>query len=398
MDVVNWALLRERLRATGRSVLARAVGVRTVFRRIAMVLVVVSVVWAALARAANDATSYSGGVPDSSYVVVSVVALAGTLGWRVPRWRRVVLLVVVAVTVCCVSGAILTWPATAALVYLAVAEDPRRIAWPGFAVGAAAVLVSLYLSFDPFPGVLAVVVGGVLALFVRALDHSAALSRETAALRAEAAASAAQVLWLEQRSALARELHDVVGHHVTAMVVTAEAGMVGDPTALRSIAERGRVALRELDVLVQQLRDPGTPLAVTAAPQLVDIDEFLAEPLRHNGTRVEVRLGEGASDVDEVTELTAYRIVQEALTNVTRHAAARTVWVEVDLTAGHLRLRVSDDGVGIPEPAPRGSGLVGMSERVAALQGILSVTLRPGGGTVVDAFLPRALEPVRNPT
>jgi signal transduction histidine kinase len=183
------------------------------------------------------------------------------------------------------------------------------------------------------------------------------------------------------------------------MVVTAEAGQVGsDSAALRAIADRGRVALGELDVLVRQLRDPGAPLAVTAPPRLGDIDELLAEPLRRSGVDVDVRVSEGCDAVDEVTVLTAYRIVQEAVTNVTRHAGARTVWVEVDLGESYLRLRVSDDGIGIAATAPRGSGLVGMSERVGALQGILSVTPRPGGGTVVDAFLPRTLASARTPS
>jgi signal transduction histidine kinase len=401
VDVVNWALVRERLRATGRSVLARVAGVQSVFRRIAVVVVVLSLVWAGVAWAANSGTVYEDPGPETSLVVLGVVAGAALLGWRMPRFRRALLLLVVLVTVCCVGGAILSWPAVAALVYLAVAEDPRRVPWPGFTAGAAGVMASLVVvpEFGPVAAVLAVLVGGVLGLLVRALDRSAALSREAASLRVEAAASAAHVQWLEQRSALARELHDVVGHHVTALVVTAEAGQVGsDSAALRAIADRGRVALGELDVLVRQLRDPGAPLAVTAPPRLGDIDELLAEPLRRSGVDVDVRVGEGCDAVDEVTVLTAYRIVQEALTNVTRHAGARTVWVEVDLGESYLRLRVSDDGIGIAATAPRGSGLVGMSERVGALQGILSVTPRPGGGTVVDAFLPRTLASARTPS
>ena len=162
--------------------------------------------------------------------------------------------------------------------------------------------------------------------------------------------------WLEQRTSLARELHDVVGHHVTAMVVQAEAGQMADPEgALRNIGELGRKALGELDSLVVHLRDPESPLAVTAPPRLMDIDELLAAPLRVQGVEVEVRV-EPELGLDEVEVLTVYRIAQEALTNVTRHAQAKRTWVELGRTADRIRLRVSDDGVGPTAYARPGHG------------------------------------------
>ena len=121
---------------------------------------------------------------------------------------------------------------------------------------------------------------------------------------------------------MARELHDVVGHHVTAMVVQAEAGQMADPeAALRNIGDLGRTALGELDALVVHLRDPDSPLVVSAPPRLLDIDELLAVPLRGQGVTVDVRI-EAELGLDAVEVLTVYRIAQEALTNVTRHAHA----------------------------------------------------------------------------
>ena len=129
---------------------------------------------------------------------------------------------------------------------------------------------------------------------------------------------------------------------------------MGDPaTALRTIAELGRTALGELDGLVVHLRDPAAPLSVSAPPRLLDIDELLAEPLRRQGVTVSVGL-DADLGLDDTDVLTVYRIAQEALTNVARHARARHVWVELRRRAGELRLRVSDDGVGVTgSAAPR---------------------------------------------
>ena len=96
-----------------------------------------------------------------------------------------------------------------------------------------------------------------------------------------------------------------------------------------------------------------------------------------------------------MTTLSAYRIVQEALTNVARHAQATQVWVEVAAVGANTRLRVSDDGVGPPAEVTRGSGLIGIAERVAALGGVWSIGRRPGGGTIVDAYLPVAPMTIR---
>jgi signal transduction histidine kinase len=171
--------------------------------------------------------------------------------------------------------------------------------------------------------------------------------------------------------------------------VQAEAGLVGDPrAALEAIGGLGRTALTELDALVVHLRDPQSPLAVSAPPRLRDIDELLADPLRRSGVVVQV-------DVDpqlvlsEGTLLAVYRIAQEAMTNITRHAAATHAWVAAAPSGSYVHLRVADDGVGPPHGSPqRGSGLVGIDERVTAGGGHWSITARPGGGTMVDVYLP----------
>ena len=99
--------------------------------------------------------------------------------------------------------------------------------------------------------------------------------------------------------------------------------------------------------------------------------------------RVEPELG-----LDEVEVLTVYRIAQEALTNVTRHAQAKRTWVELGRTDDRIRLRVSDDGVGPAATSGRGTGLLGIGERVAARRGTWDLSERPGGGSILDVSFP----------
>ncbi|KAB1930656.1 sensor histidine kinase [Micromonospora sp. ALFpr18c] len=279
--------------------------------------------------------------------------------------------------------------AAAGLVFVSTCEDPARRPWRGWAAGVAGAAVAFTIALLNRRGVYAqpfafVAAGYLLAVLLRSWSRGNALTRETTALRDQAA-------WLEQRTNLARELHDVVGHHVTAMVVQAEAGQfASDPAvALRAIATSGRTALRELDTLVVHLRDPDAPILVSAPPRLSDIDELLAEPLRQQGLAVHVRVDADAG-LDEVGALAAYRIAQEAITNIARHANATTAWVELTRAGGQARLRVSDNGIGPPQAVARGSGLLGIEERARALGGSSHVSGRPGGGTVLEAILPVA--------
>jgi signal transduction histidine kinase len=209
------------------------------------------------------------------------------------------------------------------------------------------------------------------------------LAREAVELRGQAA-------WLEQRTNVARELHDVVGHLVTAIVVQAEAGQVSDPDrALRSIGELGRNALGELDALVVHLRDPSAAMTVSAPPRLLDIEELLAEPLRRQGVSVSVTL-EPEPGLDEVGVLAVYRIAQEALTNVARHADARRAEVRLELSGGRPRLEVEDDGKGFPTGGLEGGGVRGMRERAVLIGGSLRLTRGTNGGTRVTLELPPA--------
>ena len=275
------------------------------------------------------------------------------------------------------------WPGLAALVFASVVTDPADPPWLGWAAGSLGAVVSLFIGSTQDPTAFAgVILGGGFATLVRLRERADSLTEEATELRIEH-------VWLEQRTTLARELHDVVGHHVTAMVVQAEAGQLGDRDgALRTIADLGRTALGELDALVVHLRDPDAAITLSAPPRLQDIDELLAEPLRQQGVAVTVSVAPDL-ELDETQVLGLYRIAQESLTNVARHAGARHTWVELGPSGDReIRLRVSDDGAGPPESVERGSGLLGIHERAAALGGRWDLSARPGGGTMLDVVVP----------
>jgi len=279
--------------------------------------------------------------------------------------------------------------AAAALVFLSTCQDPARRPWLGWVGGFTGAAGALAIALSHQRGVyeqpfIFVVVGYLLATLLRSWSRGHAIAREAAELRGQAA-------WLEQRTNLARELHDVVGHHVTAMVVQAEAGQfsLSPDAALQRIAESGRTALRDLDTLVVHLRDPSAAIAVSQPPRLSDIDELLAQPLRQQGVTVHVHL-DAEPGLDEIGALAAYRIAQEALTNIARHAKATAAWVELVRVGATARLRVGDDGIGPPGTPARGSGLIGIAERVAALGGSWQLNQRPGGGTLLEVSLPVA--------
>ncbi|GIH12067.1 sensor histidine kinase [Rugosimonospora africana] len=333
-------------------------------------------------------TTVDGGMsvsPGWVWPVLPVGLLAVALR---PRYRAIVFALCAGfVAIVSTGESVQLGLAVAALVFLSTCEDPSEHPWLGWSGGLIGAIGALTYALLDGRGlyeqpVIFVAAGYLLAALLRSWSRRRILSRETSQLRDQAA-------WLEQRTNLARELHDVVGHHVTAMVVQAEAGQFSDDpaAALRAIADSGRTALGELDTLVTHLRDPNAAIVVSAPPRLSDIDELLAEPLRQQGLTVRVTL-DSAPGLDEIGTLTVYRIAQEALTNIARHAKATAAWVDLVRVGDRVLLRVSDDGIGPPRAPGRGSGLLGIQERVRACGGSWNLSERPGGGTILEANLP----------
>jgi signal transduction histidine kinase len=197
----------------------------------------------------------------------------------------------------------------------------------------------------------------------------------------------------EEQARIARELHDVIAHTVSVIVVQAAAADDVFDTrpdqaraALRSIEQAGRDALGELRRLLGAVRPDDTP--TRPQPGLARLEE-LAEPLRAGGLAVVVRREGEATAVPAGIDVSAYRIVQEALTNTLRHARATRAEVTVRHHPGAIELDVRDDGRAPPgDGTADGHGLVGMRERAALLGGTLEAGPLPRGGYRVHARLP----------
>ncbi|WP_318207567.1 sensor histidine kinase [Streptomyces sp. SJL17-1] len=205
----------------------------------------------------------------------------------------------------------------------------------------------------------------------------------------------------EERLRIAREVHDVLGHSISLINVQSgaalhrlgkgpapEAGLVTATEALEAVKSTSKDALRELRATLGVLRrtDEPTPTAPSSSG-LALLGDLVARA-RSAGLDVRTDVTGTPVPLPPPVDLAAYRIVQESLTNVTRHAGARTVRITLDWGTDAVRLRIADDGEGAPEGRPLGSGIRGMAERARAFGGELSAENGDAGGFLVDARLP----------
>ncbi|MGW7075835.1 sensor histidine kinase [Streptomyces sp. NPDC054871] len=211
----------------------------------------------------------------------------------------------------------------------------------------------------------------------------------------------------EERLRIARDLHDVVAHHIA--LVNVQAGVAAHvmdkrpdqaKEALSHVRDASRSALNELRATVGLLRQTGDPEAPTEpAPGLARLHD-LVETFRHAGLPVEVALGDTVAGLPAGVDLAAYRIIQEALTNVQKHAGVGAkAEVSVVRVGPNIEVTILDDGGGErKEPSGEndggGHGLIGMRERVSALGGRCTAGPRYGGGFRVHAILPLTAKPV----
>ncbi|WP_112465928.1 sensor histidine kinase [Streptomyces triticisoli] len=222
--------------------------------------------------------------------------------------------------------------------------------------------------------------GEALRQAERRADEAERTREETARRRAD-----------EERLRIARELHDSLTHQISVIKVQAEVAVHvarrrGEqvPPSLLAIQEAGREASRELRATLEALRDDDTvpPRGLDDVPELV-------ERARTFGLDATLTIEGQRHDVPAAVDRTVYRIVQESLTNVARHADAATASVRIDCRPDTLAIRVDDDGKATPATAPvPGLGLLGMRERVTALGGRLRAEPRGEGGFTVQAELP----------
>ncbi|MPY52761.1 sensor histidine kinase [Streptomyces acidicola] len=349
-----------------------------------------------------------------SLLAVSLLALLGRRRWTVP--------VAVVTGAACAGwalyghiGELLNLPAIVALYTVAVRGDRRRTLWTGLVASLTSGAVALWVGHDvvnpqglPVLEMLWPLVPLLLGEVVRTrrqlLAEYAARAERAEAEREREAERRVR----EERVRIARELHDVVAHTVTAMTV--QAGVALDAfdvrpevarQAMRLVRDSGKEAVRELRATVTVLRErDGEPTA--PAPGIGQLAE-LVDRFEGGGTGITLRQ-EGATDgLSPVVGLAAYRIVQEALTNVGRHSGARHATVSVVRQDGSLTVEVVDDGPMSGQPplsqpatdadeearsSPGGFGLIGMRERAVAAGGRIDYGPVPGGGFRVLAVLP----------
>ena len=298
-------------------------------------------------------------------------------------------------------------PALLVAVYSVAAYGRRWVSLAGLVVaelGLAAVWFTPAMlersTFLLFMGIIAV--AWVLGHFVGDRQVYAAQLEERTAELERAREELARRAVVEERLRLARELHDVVAHAMSVIAVQSGVGAhvaasrpeeVGK--ALAAIEATSRAALTELRRLLGVLRQDSEPQAsLTPVPGLANLDSLLTE-VGKAGLAVRVRVKGTPLQLPAGVDLSAYRIVQEALTNVVKHAGPAHAQVTIGYRDQDVTVEIVDDGRGAVPPASdgrvgTGHGLTGMRERVAAFNGELEVGPRPGGGFRVAARLPLA--------
>ena len=291
--------------------------------------------------------------------------------------------------------------------YSVAAYSTLRRALAGLAVTAVGATIYGLASHDIMSGdtgnlwsaaffATAILAAWLAGVFIRGRREVVAHAARTVAAERQAERAAA-----DERARMARELHDIVSHNLSVVVLQAAGaqaagGSDADP-ALEKIERSGLQALVEMRRLLGVLRQPGEQSArpeLSPQPGVAGL-AALAEGVRAAGLRVVLAVDGDPSPLPAAVDISAYRIVQEALTNVLRHAGQASAQVTVRCGADEVQIEVTDDGAGpqAGEQAGGGHGLAGMRERVALFGGELTAGPRPGGGFAVRALLPLGEQP-----
>lgn len=284
--------------------------------------------------------------------------------------------------------------------YSVARHADRRSADAGLLVAVTAVVVllvrvpSLGVSENlPFAFIPLAVVTAVGRGLRRRDDSHAALSLHASRLADERTAWVRDVVAAE-RARIARELHDVVAHCVSVMVIQAGAAedlLDRDPEGarqpLRAVQSTGQEAVAELGHLLGLLRGAALPDARVPQPGVAQLPELLTQ-VRDAGLPVGCEVLGTPRDLPPGVDVALYRLTQEALTNVLKHARGATATVVLRYTDAAVELSVTDDGRAAGSGPGLGHGLIGMRERVAIYGGTLGTGPQPGGGFAVDAVIP----------
>ncbi|MEU5595624.1 histidine kinase [Streptomyces sp. NPDC020298] len=288
----------------------------------------------------------------------------------------------------------------AVLTIVAIRTRPRTAAWMWLITAAYGFLAETFFGWDhDITNVGPMMVVSAMAMLAVTVWHVRRDARqEVTAQQTVTAQERSRRTLLEERTTIARELHDVVAHHMSVVAIQAEAApyRVENPPpelerAFATIRENAVAALTELRRVLGVVRAEDYEVPDAPQPTLADLDTLLAN-VREAGLTVEKAVTGAVRELPQGVELSAYRIVQEALSNTLRHAPGASARVEVGYVLGGLGLRVVND----PPPAPSlikpspgaGHGITGMRERVTMLNGEMTAGPSDDGGYEVTVFLP----------
>ncbi|MEU9188535.1 histidine kinase [Streptomyces sp. NPDC048484] len=295
------------------------------------------------------------------------------------------------------------------LTIVALRTRPRVAAWMWALTAAYGIVIEGILGERHYVSNtgLFLVVSALALLAVTVFQVRSTAKQEVTAQQTVTAHERSKRTLLEERTTIARELHDVVAHHMSVVAIQAEAApyRVENPPpelayAFKVIRENAVIALSELRrvlgvVWAEDYEAPDAP-----QPKLADLDRLL-ENVRDAGLQVDRTVTGAVRELPQGVELSAYRIVQEALSNSLRHAPGAAAKVEVGYVLGGLGLRiVNGPATGLVKPSPgAGHGITGMRERVSMLDGAMTAEATDDGGYEVEVFLPvTAAASTKDPT
>lgn len=283
------------------------------------------------------------------------------------------------------------------LVVVAARTRPRTAAWMWTLT---VLLGSLMENVGPwqysYTTMPMIVVSALALLVVTVVQVRRDAEREVTVQRTVTAVERDRRTLLEERTTIARELHDVVAHHMSVVAIQAEAApyRVENPPpeleqAFLTIRENAVAALTELRRVLGVVRAEDYEAPDAPQPTLAELDRLLAN-VAEAGLRTEKTVTGAVRELPQGVELSAYRIIQEALSNTLRHAPGATAKVEIGYVLGGLGLRVvNGPATGLVKPSPgAGHGVTGMRERVAMLDGEMTAETTADGGYEIAAFIP----------